>query len=204
MYAVAVNGSPRKGGNTEIMLKNSLIPLEAAGWETELVQLGSKKIRGCMACGKCWEKKDNKCVVDNDVFNEVMGKMIRADAIILGSPTYFTDVSAEMKALLDRSGMVALANDRLFRGKIGAAVVAVRRGGGIHVYDTINHMYLMSQMIVPGSVYWNIGIGLEKGEVNNDPEGLNNMKNLGETISWLGKAMKPHMDSFPEDTAFFG
>lgn len=204
MYVIAVNGSPRKGGNTEIMLEESLKPLKAAGWETELVQLGLKKIRGCMACGKCWEKKNNQCIVDNDVFNEVMEKMIRADAIILGSPTYFTDVSAEMKALLDRSGMVALANDRLFRGKIGAAVVAVRRGGGVHVYDTINHMYLMSQMIVPGSVYWNIGIGLEKGEVSGDPEGLNNMKNLGETIAWLGKAMKPHMDSFPEDTAFFG
>lgn len=149
-------------------------------------------------------KKDEKCVVSNDVFNEIMEKMIKADAIILGSPTYFTDVTAEMKALLDRSGMVALANDRLFRGKIGAAVVAVRRAGGTHVYDTINHMYLMSQMIVPGSVYWNLGIGLEKGEVGDDPEGLNNMKNLGETIAWLGKAIKPHMDSFPEDNAFFG
>ncbi|WP_432734922.1 flavodoxin family protein [Maridesulfovibrio sp. FT414] len=204
MYVVAVNGSPRKGGNTEIMLEEALKPLKSAGWETELVQLGSKRIRGCMACGKCWENKDSRCIVDNDVFNEVMETMLRADAIILGSPTYFTDVSAEMKALLDRSGMVALANGRLFRGKIGAAVVAVRRGGGTHVFDTINHMYLMSQMIVPGSLYWNLGMGLDKGDVNNDSEGLGNMKNLGETIAWLGAAMKPHLQSFPEDNAFFG
>lgn len=204
MYAIAINGSPRKGGNTEALLRETLKPLENAGWETEYVQVGGRKIRGCMACGKCWENKDARCVVDNDVFNETMEKMLRADAMILGSPTYFSDVSAEMKALLDRSGMVALANGRLFRGKIGAAVVAVRRGGATHVYDTINHMYLMSQMIVPGSTYWNIGFGLEKGEVAEDAEAYSNMKNLGETVAWLGKAMKPHMDSYPNDDSFFG
>jgi multimeric flavodoxin WrbA len=132
-----------------------------------------------------------------------MDKMIAADALILGSPTYFTDVTAELKALLDRSGLVALANGRLFRGKIGAAVVAVRRGGATHVFDTINHMFMMSQMIVPGSTYWNMGLGLDKGEVQADAEGLNNMLNLGETIAWLGKVMKPHLDSFPDTKATF-
>lgn len=204
MKVIAVNGSPRKGGNTETMLKEALKPLEAAGWETEYVQVGGKKIRGCMACGKCFENKDMKCIVDNDTFNGVFEKLAEADAIILGSPTYFTDVSAEMKALLDRSGMVALANDRVFAGKIGAAVVAVRRGGGIHVFDTINHMFLMSQMIVPGSTYWNLGRGLDKGDVNEDAEGLANMRNVGQTIAWLGKAMKPHMESYPQTTEFFG
>ncbi|MFK4765369.1 flavodoxin family protein [Desulfobaculum sp. SPO524] len=197
MYVVAINGSPRKGGNTENLLRTALEPLEKAGWETEFVQLGGKKIRGCMACGKCWEKQDGHCVVDNDAFNDVMDKMVKADAIIIGSPTYFSDVSAETKALLDRSGFVALANGGLFAGKIGAAVVAVRRGGGIHVFDTINHMYQMSRMIVPGSTYWNLGYGLEKGEVQGDAEALANMRNLGETVSWLGKAMAPNMASFP-------
>jgi len=198
MYVLAINGSPRKGGNTDNMLQHVLKPLESAGWETELYQLGGKNIRGCMACMKCWENKDMKCVVDNDKFNGLFEKMVRADAIVIGSPTYFASVSAEIKALLDRSGMVALANGRQFAGKIGAAVVAVRRGGAINVFDTINHMFMMSQMIVPGSTYWNLGRGMDKGDVLEDAEGLTNMKNLGETIAWLGKAMNPNMESFPQ------
>ena len=197
MYALAINGSPRKGGNTEILLKKTLEPLKADGWKTDLVQVGGKQIRGCIACGKCGENKNLRCAIDKDIFNEVMAKMVEADAIILGSPTYFTDVTAEMKAILDRSGFVSLSNDGAFRGKIGAAVVAVRRAGAVHVFDTINHMFQICQMIIPGSTYWNLGIGLDKGDVNADEEGLANMRNLGETISWLGKAIKPHMDSFP-------
>jgi multimeric flavodoxin WrbA len=126
-----------------------------------------------------------------------MEKMIAADAILLGSPTYFTDVSAEMKALIDRAGLVALANGGLFRGKIGAAVVAVRRGGGTHAFDTINHLFLMSGAIVPGSTYWNLGFGLEKGDVAKDDEAARNMADLGKTISWLGKAIKEQAWSRP-------
>lgn len=197
MKAVAVNGSPRKGGNTETMLEKVLEPLKAAGWETELIQVGGKNIRGCLACFKCFENKDLRCSAKNDIFNDCMEKLLEADAVILGSPTYFTDVSSEMKALLDRAGLVALANERAFCGKIGAAVVAVRRGGGTHVFDTINHMFLMSGMIIPGSTYWNLGFGLDKGQVQNDEEGLKNMTNLGETIAWLGKAIKPNLADYP-------
>ncbi|TIH19246.1 flavodoxin family protein [Marinifilum sp. JC120] len=198
MYVLAINGSPRKGGNTECLLKKTLEPLENAGWETELYQLGGKKIRGCMACMKCWENKDNKCVVDNDKFNEVYEKMVRADAIILGSPTYFADVTAEIKALIDRSGFVALANGRQFEGKIGGAVVAVRRGGATHVFDTINHLFQINGMIIPSATYWNMGYGMNKGEVLEDSEGIANMVNLGRSIDWLGKAIHPHMDTFPK------
>jgi multimeric flavodoxin WrbA len=197
MYALAINGSPRKGGNTEILLKTVLEPIEQAGWETELVQVGGKAIRGCMACGKCGEKQNLQCVIDSDPFNEIMAKMVKADALILGSPTYFTDVTSEMKALLDRSGYVALANNRAFSAKIGAAVVAVRRAGATHVYDTINHMFLINQMIVPGSTYWNLGIGRDKGDVQEDAEGIRNMLNLGDTIAWLGAAIAPHKKSCP-------
>jgi len=197
MYALAVNGSPRPHGNTEILLQHVLEPLREAGWETELVQIGGKKIRGCMACYKCFEHKNGRCTVD-DTFNPVMEKLLRADAMILGSPTYFTDVTSEMKALLDRAGYVAIANGRAFKGKIGAAVVAVRRGGATHVYDTINHMYLMNQVIVPGSLYWNMGYGRNKGEVEKDAEGLGNMVNLGRVIAWLGEAIKPHRRCFPD------
>lgn len=198
MYALAINGSPRKGGNTDNMLQVVLEPLKTAGWETEQYQLGGKSIRGCLACMKCWENKNLKCVISNDIFYEVFEKMVRADAIIIGSPTYFADVSAEIKALIDRAGFVSMANDKRFAGKIGAAVVAVRRGGGIHVFDSINRLFLISQMIVPGSTYWNLGYGLEKGEVRNDAEGMANMKNLGQNIAWLGKAIEPHMGSFPK------
>lgn len=195
MKAVAINGSPRKGGNTEILLKKVLESLESAGWETELIQIGGKNIRGCLACFKCFENKDLKCARKDDIFNDCMEELLKADAVILGSPTYFTDVSAELKALIDRSGLVSLANGRAFRRKIGAAVVAVRRGGGTHVFDTINHMFLMSGMIVPGSTYWNLGMGLDKGDVLKDEEGLKNMQDLGETIAWLGSAIKSQPDS---------
>lgn len=198
MKAVAINGSPRKGGNTEILLRKVLEPLAGAGWETELIQVGGKKIRGCTACYRCFGAKDGRCSVKTDVFNDCLEKMLSAQAIILGSPTYFTDVSAEMKALLDRTGLVAIANGGLLRGKIGAAVVAVRRGGGTHAFDTMNHMFLMSGAIIPGSTYWNLGFGLNKGEVADDEEGLRNMEDLGRTIAWLGKAMSAHMKSYPK------
>ena len=198
MKAVAVNGSPRKGGNTEILLRKVLEPLAGAGWETEFIQLGGKKIRGCTACYRCFGAKDGRCSVKTDVFNDCLEKMLSGQAIILGSPTYFTDVSAEMKALLDRTGLVAIANGGLLRGKIGAAVVAVRRGGGTHAFDTMNHMFLMSGAIIPGSTYWNLGFGLNKGEVADDEEGLRNMEDLGRTIAWLGKAMSAHMKSYPK------
>lgn len=197
MYVLAINGSPREGGNTEILLQNVLAPLTAKGWETELVQVGGKKLRGCTACAKCFETKDNTCIIKNDMFNELFEKILRADAIILGTPTYFTDVSAELKGLIDRMGLVAIANGRALAGKIGAGVVAVRRGGGTHAFDSINHLFLMSQMIVPGSIYWNLGYGLAPGDVKNDAEAMANMENLGQTIHWLGTAMHPHQDSFP-------
>ena len=131
------------------------------------------------------------------MFNRCFERMVAADAMILGSPTYFTDVSAEMKALLDRAGLVALANGGLFRGKIGAAVVAVRRGGGTHAFDTMNHMFLMSGAIVPGSTYWNLGFGREKGEVARDDEAARNMADLGQTIAWLGEAIHLHARQRP-------
>ncbi len=197
MKAIAMNGSPRAGGNTEIMLRKVLEPLDAAGWSTEYRQIGGKPVRGCLACGKCVERKNGRCVIEGDVVNEYLELMYAADAIILGSPTYFADVTTELKALIDRAGFVALANGGAFSGKIGAAVVAVRRGGATHVFDTINHMFLISSMIVPGSLYWNLGMGLDKGEVLDDDEAMRNMTHLGKTIEWLGKAMAVASDTSP-------
>ena len=197
MYAVAISGSPRKGGNTDHLLEKTLEPLREAGWDTELLRIGGKPVRGCIACYKCFENKDHRCAVTADSMNEYLDKIYKADAVIIGSPTYFSDVSAETKALLDRCGLVAIANGGLLRGKIGAAVVAVRRGGAIHVYDTINHMFLMSGAIVPGSTYWNMAYGLEPGDVQGDAEGNANMVNLGRTIAWLGEAIAPHRENYP-------
>lgn len=190
MKAIAINGSPRTGGNTELLLKTVLEPLAQAGWDTELVQIGGKNIHGCRACFKCWETQDRRCVFGKDAFNAVLEKVLGADALILGSPTYFADVSAEMKAFMDRAGFVSMANGCLLAGKIGAAVVAVRRGGATHVFDTMNHLFQISQMVLPGSTYWNMGYGLEPGKVAADDEALRNMNQLGKAIDWLGQAIK--------------
>ncbi len=188
MQVVAFNGSARKNGNTAILVRRVFRELEAEGIGTELVQLAGKPVRGCLACGKCLENRDQRCVVD-DVVNECIAKMVAADGIILASPTYFTDVTAEMKALIDRAGYVVRANGDLLRRKVGAAVVAVRRAGGIHAYDTLNHFFGISQMIVPGSRYWNLGIGREIGEVESDAEGLETMAVLGHNMAWLLKKL---------------
>jgi multimeric flavodoxin WrbA len=187
MKVIAINGSARKDGNTAILINYVLAEVARDGIETELIQLAGKKIRGCIACFKCWHNKDGQCSVKDDFANECIEKMTEADGIILGSPTYFSDVTTEMKALIDRAGFVSRANDFLFKHKVGAAVVAVRRAGATHVFDTINHLFLISQMIVPGSVYWNIGMGREKGEVEKDEEGIQTMKVLGQNMAWLLK-----------------
>jgi multimeric flavodoxin WrbA len=190
MKVAAFNGSARKDGNTALLIKYVLAELEREGIETELVQLAGKTIRGCIGCRKCAESLDQRCSIKTDFANECIEKMIAADAIILGSPTYFADVTADMKGLIERAGMVAMANGGMFARKIGAAVVAVRRGGAIHAFDSLNHFFFISQMIVPGSTYWNVGIGRESGEVENDAEGRNNMANLGQHMAWLLKKIK--------------
>ncbi|MDH3865816.1 MAG: flavodoxin family protein [Desulfobulbaceae bacterium] len=185
MKVVAFNGSARKDGNTAILINYVFRELENEGIKTELVQLSGSRIHGCIACMKCFENKDQRCSVKNDIANECIEKMLGADGIILGSPTYFANVSTEMKALIDRAGMVSRANSDMLARKVGAAVVAVRRAGAIHVFNSINHFFFIGQMIVPGSSYWNLGMGRQKGEVEKDDEGIQTMKNLGRNMAWL-------------------
>ena len=187
MRVVAFNGSPRKDGNTFRLIQTALGELEKEGIETELVQIGGKKIRGCIACYKCFENKDRRCAVTKDMLNDCIEKMIAAHGIILGSPTYFANMSADLKALIDRAGLVAKANGEMYRRKVGAAVVAVRRAGSVHTFDAINHFFTIGQMIIPGSSYWNMGIGLDKGDVEKDDEGMETMKTLGRNMAWLLK-----------------
>ena len=187
MKVVGFNGSARKDGNTAILIRKVLAELEAEGIETELVQLAGKTVKGCIACGKCYKNKDRRCAVTDDFVNECIEKMVEADGIILGSPTYFSDLTSEMKALIDRAGYVARANSHMLQRKVGAAIVAVRRAGSIHTFDSINHFFLIGQMIIPGSSYWNVGVGGAKGDVEQDKEGLETMQTLGQNMAWLLK-----------------
>lgn len=189
MKVIAFNGSPRKKGNTSLLIGQVFETLEKEGIQTEEVNLTGEKLRGCVACYRCWETKDGKCAVKDDPVNGWIDKIREADGIILASPTYFADVTTELKALMDRAGMTSLAGGALLRRKVGAAVVAVRRGGAIHVFDTINHFFLINQMIVPGSCYWNVGIGREIGDVEKDEEGGRTMRILGENMAWLMKSL---------------
>ena len=186
MKVVAFNGSARKDGNTAGLIRTVLAVLEDEGIETEMVQLAGKSIHGCTACYQCFEREDDRCAVDDDDLNECLEKMLNAEGIILGSPTYFADVTAEMKGLIDRCGLVYKANGDSLRHKIGAAAVAVRRAGSIHAFDTINHFFTINQMIVPGSSYWNMGFGhMGKDEVASDQEAQDTMRTLGKNMAWV-------------------
>lgn len=187
MKVIAINGSPRPDGNTAMLLGKVLEPIAAEGIETEVFQLGGNLIAGCKACYACFRDKNRTCAQADDVVNACILKMAQADGIILGSPTYFADITPELKALIDRGGLVAMANGAMFRRKVGAAVIAVRRGGSIHAFDSINHFFLIGQMIVPGSCYWNFGIGRNKGDVADDEEGMRTMQVLGENVAWVIK-----------------
>jgi multimeric flavodoxin WrbA len=189
MKVVAFNGSARLDGNTAILLNTVLGELDREGIQTELVQLAKEHLQGCGACYRCFKQKDETCSIDTDPVNEYIAKMAAADGILLGSPVYFADVTANAKALIERCGMVARANGDLYQRKVGAAVVAVRRGGAIHAFNSLNHFFTIGQMIVVGSSYWNIGIGREPGAVSSDEEGVRTMQRLGQNMAWVLKKL---------------
>ena len=185
MKVLAINGSARRGGNTQLLLETAIEPLRAAGIECEVVSLAGSDIRGCTACGRCAKERDGRCYGRSDDGNAIIEAMGEADGLLLGSPVYFADITAEMKALIDRAGYVGRSKREMFARKPGAAVIAVRRAGAIHAFDTLNHFFLIGEMMVVGSSYWNIGVGREKGEVAEDAEGLRTMARLGENLAWL-------------------
>jgi multimeric flavodoxin WrbA len=185
---VAFNGSPRKDGNTYELLSIVCRELEKEGITTEIVQLGNQKVKGCTACYKCFENKNRQCII-NDFISDCIAKMDEADGILLGSPTYFCNVTAEMKALIDRAGMVSRANGDMFKRKVGAGVVAVRRAGAIPTFQALNTFFTFAQMIIPGSSYWNLGIGLNKKDALDDEEGIKTMQTLGQNMAWLLKKL---------------
>ena len=188
MKVVAFNGSPRKNGNTYHAIQTVFDELKKEDIKTELVQLGGSNIKGCRACYKCFEKKNRRCIQD-DALNLFVKKMIDSEGIIIGSPTYFSNVSTEVKALIERAGLVSRANNNLFKRKVGAAVVAARRAGATHVYSSINFFFCIGHMIIPGSSYWNLGIGKNPGDVLKDEEGMATFRDLGQNMAWLLKKL---------------
>ena len=187
MKVLAINGSARKNGNTAQMIGYLFQELQAEHIDTEMIQLAGEHPHGCIACYQCFKQKNNRCIVDTDCINSCIEKMMAADALVLASPTYFADITSDLKALIDRVGMTSRANGDLFKRKLGAAIVVQRRGGAIHAFDSINHFFTIGQMIVVGSSYWNLGVGREKGEVAEDKEGIATMRDLGQNMAWLLK-----------------
>ncbi len=185
---IGINGSSRKEGNTAIIIGKVFEELNKEGIETELIQLADYEIQPCRGCFAC--KNRCNCVFTKDGFAEIFNRMVEADGIILGSPVYSADVSAKMKAFLERAGVVVATNPGLLRHKVGASVAAVRRGGGMTTVDTMNHFMLNKEMIVVGSTYWNMVYGKVIGDVLSDDEGMANMRNLGENMAWLMKRLK--------------
>lgn len=188
MQVVAINGSSRKKGNTQILLNFIAETLSAHAVSTERISLADFALTPCAGCFACRGKE--RCIQSDDGFNTLLEKMKGADAIILGSPVYSADVSSRMKTLLDRAAVVGAANPGLFRHKIGVAVASVRRAGGMSAIDTMNHFFLNKEMLIVGSTYWNMVYGNQVGEVLQDAEGMKNMKNLADNIAWALAALK--------------
>ena len=187
MKMVAFNGSPKKEGNTYHAIRLVAAELEKEGIETEIVQVGDKAIRGCLACYQCLKNQNEQCVIKGDEVNEYIQKMKGADAIILGSPVYYSAINGTMKSFLDRAFFVMGVNGGMLRHKVGASVVAVRRSGGMPTFDQVNHFLNYSEMLLPTSNYWNVIHGRAPGEVLQDEEGVQVMRVLGKNMAWLMK-----------------
>jgi multimeric flavodoxin WrbA len=182
MKVIGFNGSPRKDGNTAALVSCLLREIEKEGIETELVQLSAKPIHGCIACFRCFENQDRRCAVTNDGANEHIDKMLAADGIVLGSPSYFQDLTAEMKALVDRAGFVGLANGKMFKNKVGGAVACFRRTGGLHAVESMNHFFLSQDMVIAGRA---LSVAREKGDFEKDEEGVQAATDLGKKMAWI-------------------
>jgi multimeric flavodoxin WrbA len=189
MTVLAVNGSPRKGGNTSIMLDWCLDELRREGYETDVFHVGGLNVRGCKACGGCSKMKEYRCVQDDEI-NGFIARVPEAEALILASPVYFADVTPELKCVIDRVGYVDLNHGNLLKRKPGAGVVVARRAGHVHSYDTINHLFGILQMITVGSRYWNLGVAREAGAVKEDREAEETMRILGANMAWLLDRLK--------------
>ena len=190
MKVTAFNGSPNKEGNTWHAIGMVAAELENAGIETEIIHVGNKVVRGCTACGQCKKNLNEQCVLPGDEVNGWIQKMKSADGIILGSPVHYAAMAGTMKSFLDRAFYVTGANNGMLRHKVGAAVVAVRRSGGLPTFDQLNNFLCYAEMLIPTSNYWNVIHGARPGEVTQDEEGVQIMRVLGKNMAWLMKLVE--------------
>lgn len=197
MYVVAINGSPKEKGNTYHALKIVTNELETQGISTEIIHIGNKNIRGCICCGACSGNQNEKCAIDDEV-NTIIQKMKSADGIILGSPVYYASIAGTMKCFIDRAFYVSGANGNLFRHKVGASVVAVRRSGEMATFDHLNHYFTIAEMFLASSNYWNVIHGRTPGEALKDEEGVQTMRVLGKNMAYLIKQIKTGTEHAPE------
>jgi multimeric flavodoxin WrbA len=197
LKVIGFNGSPRKRGNTACSLNTVFAELEKAGIETEMIHVGKEKIQGCIACHGCAKNQNEACSIEDDRVNEWIQKIKAADGILLGSPVHFSGVAGTMKAFLDRAFFVSSVNGGLFRHKVGAAVAAVRRSGGISTVETLNHYINYSEMIMPSSNYWNVAHGLNPGEMEQDAEGKQIMAVLGRNMAWIMRVIGHGKEEIP-------
>ena len=189
MRVLGVSGSPRRGGNTEILIQTAFEVFAEEGIETEFLSLAERPVLPCTACGGCSRPESVGCTLKDPAFEGVYEKFITADGILIGSPVYFGSATPQIMSLLDRVGYVARHHGNLLRRKAGAAIVVARRAGQNFTFAQLNYFFLISEMIVPGSTYWNVAFGREKGEVRNDAEGLTTVKNLARNMAWLMKKL---------------
>ena len=190
MKVIAINGSPRKDGNTSILIQAVFKELESQGIDTEEINIATQSIHGCVACMKCAENQDKHCIIKSDSLNDIIDKMIDADGIILGSPVYCADLSGQMKLFLDRVSFVSAVNENMLKRKVGAPIVAARRAGALNALHSLNSFFTILEMVIVGSTYWNLAFGMEKGEVLQDAEGMQTMRNLGKNMAWLLKSIE--------------
>jgi multimeric flavodoxin WrbA len=189
MHAIAICGSPRKGGNTEYLLRRCLEVLGRFDVGGELVTLRDKTIRGCRACGTCARLKDKTCATKNDDFHAVFEAMQGADIIVVGSPVYFGSAAPELMALLDRAGYVSRQCGNLMSRKLGGPIAVARRAGHNFTYAQLLYWYMINDMIVPGSSYWNVALAREPGEVSSDREGIATIDRFAENLAWLARRL---------------
>ena len=190
MKIVAFNGSPNSEGNTFHAIKMVAAELAKEGIETEIIQVGNKAVRGCIACGQCVKSKNEQCGLPGDEVNEWIQKMKQADGIIFGSPVHFAGMAGTIKSFMDRAFYVTSVNDSMLRHKVGAAVVAVRRSGGLPAFDQLNNYLCYAEMLLPTSNYWNVIHGTRPGEALQDTEGAQIMRVLGKNMAWLMKLVE--------------
>jgi multimeric flavodoxin WrbA len=189
MRVLGISGSPRRGGNTDILIKKALATLQEEGIETEFLSLADRPIKPCTGCRGCFTSETPRCVQKDPAFEGIIEKFMQADGILLGSPVYFGSATPQIMTLIDRVGYVARRHPQLLRRKAGAAIVVARRAGQNFTFAQLNYFFLISEMVVPGSTYWNVAFGLEKGEVENDAEGVKTIVTLAQNMAWLLKKL---------------